>query len=127
MKKWIHLCEQIVKKDDYFKELLPVLKNLDSNHNRAAIEWIATMRYGLKLSKLYPKDFLTIRYEDLVSNTNKELFSMENFIGLSNDKIFYNYANTVLKNKNNKKNFVLNEKVEELFQETMKSLNYTNI
>ena len=70
---------------------------------------------------------MTIRYEDLVSNTNKELFSMENFIGLSNDKIFYNYANTVLKNKNNKKNFVLNEKVEELFQETMKSLNYTNI
>ncbi len=126
-KKWIHLCEQIVKKDDYFKELLPVLKNLDSNHNRAAIEWIATMRYGLKLSKLYPKDFLTIRYEDLVSNTNKELFSMENFIGLSNDKIFYNYANTVLKNKKNKKNFILNEKVEELFQETMKSLNYTNI
>ena len=126
-KKWILLCEQVVKKDDYFKELFPILKTLDSNYDRAAIEWIATMKYGLKLSKLYPQDFLIIRYEDLVSNTKKELLSLEDFIGLSDDKIFYKYASSVLKRKNNKKDFVLNEKVEELFQRTMKSLNYKSI
>lgn len=126
-KKWILLCEQVIKKDKYFKDLLPILKNLNSNYDRAAIEWIVTMRYGLELSKNYTEDFLTIRYENLINNSKQELLNLQKFIGLKNDQRFYDYAKIVLKENQKTTNVILNEKILKLFKETMITLNYQNI
>ena len=45
-RKWTLLVEQLIKTDPAFSEIADEIKNFERHLDRAAVEWIVTMREG---------------------------------------------------------------------------------
>jgi hypothetical protein len=123
-RKWSLLVEQVIKKDDYFKNIVPVLNQIKSHTDMAALEWIATMRQGITMLEQNSKSILKIDYENLVQNPEGVLKEIQVFCGLLHDDVYINYGQSVLKPVKNKQPFVLHPNILPLFNETMNILGY---
>lgn len=123
-RKWKLLVEQVIKKDNYYSEVWPVIDEITSHLDMAALEWIATMRQGLDMLKKYPKDVLRVNYEDLVENPAVRLSEIKDFCELENDPTFIEYGKKVLKPVQPKEKFSLHSAIKPLFLETMAIIEY---
>ncbi len=122
--KWRYLCEQILSIDPYYKDLSELI-TMDLDHlNRAALEWIVTMRVGFYQCEQFSGRIYKIRYEDLVDFPDSELSHLFNFCELERSCDVFSYAKSTLYNINTKDYPVLNNKVDILFKDTMKKLGY---
>ncbi len=123
-RKWNLLLEQLVATDPNFDGIVKEVKQFSSHTDMAAVEWIVTMREGLRFLQTYPDCVHMIRYEDFVSKPDIYLNRVLEFCELPPDKKFSSYACKVLTPASSKKPLDINPAIVPIFQETMKSLGY---
>jgi len=123
-RKWNLLVEQIVSKDEDLKQFIDEIKDFKNHTDRAAVEWIVTMKEGLKVLEKYPQNTMLVKYEELVSNSEKVLNNILEFTELDKDETFINYGKNILKPAPPKEPYTINEKILPIFEKTMKQLGY---
>lgn len=123
-RKWLLLKEQILKTDEYFEPIWAQIDGITSHTEFAALEWVATMREGIKAIEKYPNKILRINYEDLTNNTEAILNQIITFTELKNDSVFIEYAKSVLSSSTPKDKARINPIIANFVEETMSTLGY---
>jgi len=96
-RKWRLLVMQLVPEHDDLKPYINEILNFDNHIDMAALEWLITMREGIKICQQHPGSVLKVRYEDLTSNTGLVLKEIEDFLELESDCYYYKYASETLR------------------------------
>ncbi len=125
-RKWHLMLDELVAPDPIFSSILSDVRNLSKHTDMAAVEWIATMREGMRRKKQNPDAVQLIRYEDLVVKPREVLTKLLRFAELDDDPVFMAYAEKTLKPSPRHKPFDLNEAIRPLFDDTMKLIGYTD-
>ncbi len=124
-RKWNLLVNQIIPE---YKDLAPFsdeMRTWTNQRDMAAVEWIVTMREGIKAEKEHPDSLFRINYEDLCVADNNLLEGIVKFLGLDVDDVsFLKYARETLKQPSHKKEFPLHSSIEAPFRETMRLCGY---
>jgi hypothetical protein len=85
-RKWKLMLEQLVPKEEALAGILDVVEGLNRHSDMAAVEWIVTMREGLRQMERYADCMYMLRYESLVGNPRKELSELLDFCELPHDE-----------------------------------------
>jgi len=67
-----------------------------SEEGRAAVEWVVTMREGLRLCEQSPESCIHIPYDKLCGNSADWSKKLADFLQLSHDPVFDDYSKTTL-------------------------------
>lgn len=122
--KWNYLRSELLFADRTYEALWPIA-TADLDHtNRAAIEWILTMREGLVQERLCSDTVVRVAYEDLLADPVGALEGLQCGCGLEPDPAVTAYARKRLYDNPSKAWPVLHPAVEGPFRETMTSLGY---
>lgn len=121
--KWRYLCEQVLLPDPDYAAAHPACAPDLDHENRAALEWIATMREGLRQQRLGGA-LRFIRYENLLAEPERELRGLLGFCGLADDPAVYEFARQKLHDNPAKGWPRLHPGVASLFAQTMQALGY---
>lgn len=123
--KWHYLRQQIILQDpDYASVRDAATDDLD-HLNRAALEWIITMREGLRYLKKYPESVIHICYEKLTASPDAELKRLMEQCHLAYDSNVIAYAKDKLYQNAPKPNPELLTPIQRLFDKTMSDLGYS--
>jgi hypothetical protein len=90
----------------------------------AAVEWIITMREGLRQSERYADCIYPLHYESLVGNPRDELIRLLDFCELPHDKVFLRFGEQKLSPAPESQPFDMHPDIRPAFDETMKALGY---
>jgi hypothetical protein len=124
-RKWNLLVEQLVPEYPDLEKHAAAMRNWTKQTDMAALEWIITMREGLKLEQLYPAQVTRVNYEDLCSNPRDLLTACASFLEItSDDEPFLKYAEQTLKPDSGINPFHLDKRIENTFLDTMSQLGY---
>lgn len=123
-RKWHLLLEQVVTQDEAFSDILTAVKAYTQHTDMALIEWIVTMREGLKQMDKYGDCMKMIKYEDLLRYPEKILTDILDFCQLSSDSVFMDYAKATIRPPMPYEKFTLGKEIKPLFDETMQKLGY---
>lgn len=123
-RKWNFLIEQLIPEHPDLKMYAQEMKGWTRQTDMAAVEWIVTMREGLRLLAEMPDEVMRINYEHLCNAPTKSLTDISQFIGLSIDEVFLEYGEATLSPPQSVKPFELNQIIKKPFLETMKALGY---
>lgn len=122
--KWHYLREQLILGNPEYESVWP-LATADLDHaNRAALEWIVTMREGLAQAQRYPDAVIRVAYEALLAEPVEELVRLQRQCGLEPDPAVADYAKKRLYDNPAKGWPALLPPVDALFRETMTRLGY---
>ena len=99
------------------------IRNFTNHRYRAAVEWILTMREGLKIAEQYPNDVYAIKYEDYVSSpqSRSELLA---FCGLEENSTYSTYCDEVLSPARGVEAIELPIQIASVYKQTMQELGY---
>lgn len=122
--KWHYLREQIINSDPYYQEIRNIATNSLDHTNRAALEWVITMREGIKQKLAQPDSIYQIKYEDLSSSKSTIMINLLDWCELSHDKSLLNYSDEALYTNPSKPQPELHVSIEALFVDTMGKLGY---
>ena len=125
-RKWQLIVEQLVETDPLFSETADEIKYFDRHLDRAAIEWVVTMKEGLRLLKESPDCIHLVRFEDLTAEPDETLAELCSFCELPVDNTFRQYARQTLHPVPARKPFDLHPKIAPFFYEMMKKLRYNS-
>lgn len=125
-RKWNLLVEQMVANEPGLVAHFSEIASLTRHTDMAAVEWIITMREGLRLRQQYPDMVHTVVYEDLSAHTDKTLAALSEFCELPPDPIFDNYARQTLQPVRAKQPFDLHPSIRPEFDAVMRDLGYVN-
>jgi hypothetical protein len=125
-RKWNLLIDQIVSNDPYFDQIIERVKALSNHRDRAAVEWIATMRQAVKLFHDMPNCTLRVTYEHLSTRPLEIIGEIADFCELQPDNKMFLYAGKVLKPTKSWGTFKMDPSVKMLFDETSANLGYTS-
>ena len=89
----------------------------------AAVEWIVTMKEGLRLVAEQPEAVLSVKYEDYVESPDLRR-SLLDFCGLPMDEKYDEYCSKVLSRPTAKSKIALPEEIESEFNRVMGMLGY---
>lgn len=124
-RKWLLLVDQIVPEHPdlsmHRQEILGFTKQTDM----AAVEWIVTMREGLKWMERDPLNVVGVRFEDMSSEPENVLKMLSSFIGLEDDAVFQEYGVKTLRPVRKVERFELNPILQKPFSDTMRRLGYS--
>ncbi len=123
-RKWNLMISELIEPDPYFAEIKPIIPHLNRHTDMAALEWIVTMREGLRRVSENGDRILMVRYEDMVESPRQTLSAIANFSGLSQDEKYLCYGETVLRPAPNHAGFDMHPALRPLFEETMRALGY---
>lgn len=123
-RKWKLMLEQLVAPDPVFSETFDVISGFCDHTDMAAVEWIVTMREGLRRMKENPGCIHMVRYEDVVLKPKEALARLLRFCELPDDEKFYLYAEQVLSPKPAYPPMDIHHAIRPLFDETMEMLGY---
>lgn len=90
-RKWRLLTEQLVPEHDDLVVHAAKMGELD-HAGRAAVEWIVTMREGMRLVEEGRDDILHVPYEALCAEPASWGQKLESFLSLQRDEVFERYA-----------------------------------
>lgn len=122
--KWHYLREQLILKNALYEKVWPIATvNLD-HANRAALEWVVTMREGLEQERRYPDAVIRIAYESLLADPVQELIRLQQQCDLEPDPMVADYAKKRLYDNPAKGWPSLHPPIEDVFIETMILLGY---
>lgn len=125
--KWTCLREQILTRDPQYLSVKE-LATADLDHaNRAALEWIVTMREGLRQQQRHPDCIIRVAYEEILADPKGELVRLQTLCGLVPDPDMVDYASKVLYDNPSASWPVLLPAVDSLFRETMTQLGYGEV
>ena len=123
-RKWRLLVEQLVKTDSVFSQATDEVERFERHLDRAAVEWIVTMREGLHLMQTSPDYIHLVRFEDLTSQPDETLSILCDFCELPTDTTFRKYAQQTLHPVPPRKPFDVHPKIAPLFYDTMREVGY---
>lgn len=123
-RKWRLIREQLVASDPIFADLGDVVSGLDRPIDKAAVEWILTMREAIRRRAEYPDCILTVRYEDLTRYPRRALEEIASFLQLSPDDKFLDYGELALKPAHKHPAVTLHPRLQTLFDRTMTETGY---
>lgn len=123
-RKWNLLIEQIVSEHQDLLAHKETIQSLISHTDMAAIEWIVTMREGIKVMERYQNDTFMVKYEDICNKPQEYLKKIISFLEIEEDNKFIQYGVNVLKPKKPKSSCILNPVIEKPFLDTMKQMGY---
>ena len=126
-RKWKLLVEQLVETEPAFSEIANEIKHFERHLDRAAIEWIITMREGLGLMQTSSDCMHLIRFEDLTLAPDKTLGALCDFCELPTDSTFREYARQTLHPVPARKPFDVHPKIAPIFRDTMEKLGYNAV
>ena len=125
-RKWRLLVNQIILPNPVFDEIHSDVRSLSRDIDKAAVEWIATMREGLRLLETIPEQVHLIRYEDITAHPRQALKAIVDLCELPPDDKLLAYAQAVLKPTWHRERPDLCPFLEPLFEETLSSLGYAS-
>lgn len=123
-RKWLLLVDQIVPEHADLAPHMAMLRNLDDHRARAAVEWIITMREGLRLVREYSHDVMHVPYEAMCIQPEDTMRRIAEFTGLRDDPVYLRYAKDVLIPTTARKPFRLPEYLEAPFAATQAALGH---
>jgi hypothetical protein len=123
-RKWNLLVEQLVPEHADLASHAEGLREWTNQTDMAAVEWIVTMREGLRIQQEYPSDILRVTYEDLCDSPRSVMDGVCNFTGLAQDETFIRYAESTLRPVKTKPPFPIAAPIEKPFLDTMRALGY---
>lgn len=123
-RKWNFLIEQLIPEHPDLEIYAQEMKGWTRQADMAAVEWIVTMREGLRLIAEMPDVVMRVNYEGLCNAPTKSLTDISEFIGLSIDEVFLDYGEATLVPARGVKPFDLDQSIRAPFLETMKALGY---
>ena len=123
-RKWKLLWEQIISEDKTLSQLSLERRRLENPLDMAALEWITSMREGLRLMEQMPNDSYMLRYEDMVDNPRQSLTELLNFCELPPDERFLSYAAQRIRPTPPKKDVEIHRAILPYFEKTMRDLGY---
>lgn len=121
-RKWRLLVEQVIPEHDDLAPHQAEIAAITNHVDRAAVEWIVTMREGLTLSGR--SNVLTVRYEELCEKPESTLSVLREFLELDTDPTFMEYGKETLRPTRTVPPLALNPLIARPFQETMERLGY---
>jgi hypothetical protein len=122
--KWHYLRKQLILNNkDYESVWHLATPNLDHT-NRAALEWLLTMREGLIQEKAHPQSIVRISYEELLKDPKGELNRLQLACNLEPDPNVTEYAIKRLYDNPTKSWPNLAPEINVLFEATMTQLGY---
>lgn len=123
-RKWRLLVEQLVFPDPIFNNCYENVANFESQRDKAAVEWILTMRQGLRLIEKIPQNIYSLHYEDLINHPERELNQIIDYCKLSYDIKLITYALNKLTEMPYNPQLEIHPSIRSLFEETMCSVGY---
>lgn len=120
-RKWYALCEQVLLHDKELSKHYEVIKEYTDHVSMAAVEWILTMKQGIKI--MDQDCVLPVKYEQFVSDPTFRS-QILNFCNLSEDQNFNGYCKEVLKMPSKKEPVILPDEIADEFNRIMKLLGY---
>lgn len=123
-RKWNLLVEQVIGKDPDLSAIAHKVAQFTKQTDMAAVEWIVTMREGLRLRELIPAKIRIVRFEELTRHPKEEVRSILEFCELPPDHTTLAYANSTLKPVPPRKPATLDDSIISIFTETMEVLGY---
>lgn len=123
-RKWKLMQKELVADDPYFAAVKETITGLDRHTDMAVVEWIVTMREGIRRMGENGDCMRLVRYEDLVIDPRTTLQRIAEFAELEHDEIFLRYGDAVLRPAPRHKEFDMVPGLRPLFDETMKLLGY---
>lgn len=121
-RKWIVMCDELVSTDPALKNHYPKIREYTNHAHMAAVEWILTMKQGLRLLEKNV-DVLALKYEDFVlSKVVRE--DLLKFCGLDVDVNFSDYCESVLNKPSPNPVINLPDEIATEFERIMKKLGY---
>ncbi len=94
-RKWQLIVDQLVPEHADLAPLQDRLRSAADHRDRAAVEWIISMREAQAAAAGHP-EVLAISYEELCADPENVLARITAHCGLSTDPVFTDYAKTVL-------------------------------
>jgi hypothetical protein len=122
--KWRYLREQLILPNPAYEAVWSVATEGLDHANRAALEWIVTMREGLDQEERHPGAVVRIAYENLLTDPAGELVRLQRMCGLEPDPDVADYAIKRLYDNPAKGWPTLQSDVDALFRHTMAQLGY---
>lgn len=123
-RKWHLMLEQLVPREAALDASADAIGRLDYHSDMAAVEWIVTMREGLRRLEQYGDCVHMLRYESLVENPRDELRRLSDFCGLPDDEVFLTFGEKELSPAPKAEPFEMHPAIRAPFQDTMKALGY---
>ena len=123
-RKWSLLLDQIVPEHADLAPHIKTIRALSDQRDRAAVEWIVTMREGLSLIEQYPDDVLHVPYEEMCRAPRAWMDKISAFGSLREDEVFLKYAEEKLSPVNPRQPFDLDPVLLPAFKDTMERLGY---
>ena len=123
-RKWKLLVEQLVYTDVEFQEVAEEVCSFDRHLDRSVIEWVVTMREGLRLLEKGSEYIFKVRFEELTSNPDDVLSKLCDFCDLHLDTTFLEYARNTLHPIPPREHFDIHPKIAPFFNDTMAKLEY---
>lgn len=123
-RRWHLLLRDIVEPDAAFAEQLPALTKLTGATDRAALEWIVSMKEALHIRQTDPFGTLLLRYEDLISRPEEIMAGICDFCGLEQDDRMLDYAKATLAPRPPRIPPTLHPALRPLFAQTLSDLGY---
>ena len=122
--KWKNLWQELIVEDPTYSDIA-YLQPLELDHtNRAAVEWIVTMREGMAQCHRHGNFILKLRYEDLLTDTDRTLQQLLDHCQLHDDPTLLRYARGRLYENPAKPLPALLPPVRAWFDRTMHELGY---
>lgn len=90
-RKWQFLVEQVVPEHPDLASHAGKMASLD-HEGRAAVEWIVTMREGMRLTASDPEGALHVPYDALCADPRGWAERLESFLDLTADPVFEDYT-----------------------------------
>lgn len=124
-RKWKLLWEQLIRDNPDFKALHSEKKSLENPLDMATLEWVVSMREGLRFLKQFPHCIHQLHYEDLVSRPEQSLSELLEFCELPPDARFMDYSLKKLSPVPPRATYAMHPILNHYFSETMIELGYT--
>lgn len=123
-RKWRLMNEELIAADPYFDDIKSIVPDLMRHTDMAVVEWMVTMREGMRCKHEFGDCIHRVRYEELVAAPRKVLSEIAAFAGLSDDETYLAYGESVLTPMPRHAEFDMHPALRPLFDETMRELGY---
>jgi len=123
-RKWNYLIDQLVVNENDLAPLKEDLRQFDRGRDRAALEWLLTMRMVERVQDQIPRDTLLVKYESLANDSHNQLQRIFTFCNLGYEERVTRYAYSVLRTVSASREIDLDPLIEKPFLAMMKSFDY---
>lgn len=122
-RKWQLLVRDVASLDPQLADRVDTLAKLEGDADRAAVEWLLTMRWAQRVEQDFPP-LHRVRFEDLTADPQATLATLSGFCGLPDDPRFLAYAGRTLRPLPARPPCDLHPAVADAFADTLDSMGY---